>query len=271
MKKKSTTIYRFCLTLFGLIIFFLWQNNQIVSDYLTYTSDKVTADLDGYTIVHISDLHNKRFGKNQITLINAIKAENPDILVITGDLVDSNHTNIDYAMEFINEAIKLAPIYYVTGNHECWLDSSTYDELMNTLEKSGVHILNNEAISISVNQSSFTLIGLDDRHLTDNTLASLTDDQHTLQVLLAHEPQHIEAYAKENIDLVLSGHAHGGQFRLPFVGGIYAPNQGFFPDYTEGLYTEGDTSMYVSRGLGNSVIPIRIFNRPEIVVVDFDR
>lgn len=117
------------------------------------------------------------------------------------------------------------------------------------------------------------LVGLDDRHLADETLKSLIRDcdSNCLSVVLAHEPQYIEDYSNAGADLVLSGHAHGGQFILPFIGAVVAPDQGLLPEYTEGRYDMNHTTMYVSRGLGNSVIPVRLFNRPEIVCIDLGK
>jgi predicted MPP superfamily phosphohydrolase len=116
----------------------------------------------------------------------------------------------------------------------------------------------------------FYLLGLSDHHLTDYTLQKLSSGipSDRLQLVLAHEPQYIEVYRNSEPDLVLSGHAHGGQFRIPGIGGLVAPGQGIFPKYTSGLYRTGNTTMIVSRGLGNSIIPIRIFNRPHVIIIE---
>lgn len=163
-------------------------------------------------------------------------------------------------------------MYYVTGNHEYWLSDDDRTRLFTEMTEAGVIILENELVTISVGGSSFSLVGLDDRHLADETLKSLIKDcdSNCLSVVLAHEPQYIEDYSNAGVDLVLSGHAHGGQFILPFIGAVVAPDQGFLPQYTEGRYDLNHTTMYVSRGLGNSVIPIRLFNRPEIVCIDIE-
>lgn len=270
--KKYICILVLCVSL---SLFFIWQNNALVISKYIYDTDKIGEALDSYRIVQISDLHNKRFGNNQKRLLEKVKTCDPDLIVVTGDLVDSNHTNLEKAMEFIRGAGSIAPVYYVTGNHEKWLDKDMEAALMEQLEQAGVICLNNGKEEIWVEEDCFLLLGLDDSNLLDDTLERMVLDGSSnssksamFTLLLAHEPQNLLQYSREGIDLVLAGHAHGGQIRLPFVGGIVAPDQGVFPQYTAGLYEENVTSMIVSRGLGNSIIPVRIFNRPEIVCVE---
>lgn len=252
-----------------LIPFCLYQNKHLVITTYTYESEKLGADLDGYRIVQISDLHNAEFGKENKKLLETIRSCSPDIIVITGDLVDSNHTNVERAVAFVNEAVKIAPVYYVTGNHEYWLDPSENEQMMQGILAAGACDLDDEAVRIEKGDSSFLLVGLDDQHLSDETLKNLLQEQkNELFIVLAHEPQYLQNYANAGADLVLTGHAHGGQIRLPFVGGIVAPDQGFLPEYTSGKYNSTDTEMIVSRGLGNSIIPVRLFNYPEVVCVE---
>ena len=252
-----------------LIPFCLFQNKHLVITTYTYESEKLGADLDGYRIVQISDLHNAEFGKENKKLLETIRSCSPDIIVITGDLVDSNHTNVERAVAFVKAAVKIAPVYYVTGNHEYWLDPSENEQMMQGILAAGAYDLDDEAVCIEKGDSSFMLIGLDDQHLSDETLKNLLQEQkNELSIVLAHEPQYLQNYANAGADLVLTGHAHGGQIRLPFVGGIVAPDQGFLPEYTSGKYNRADTEMIVSRGLGNSIIPVRLFNYPEVVCVE---
>lgn len=252
-----------------LIPFCLYQNKHLVITTYTYESEKLGADLDGYRIVQISDLHNAEFGKENKKLLETIRSCSPDIIVITGDLVDSNHTNVERAVTFVKEAVKIAPVYYVTGNHEYWLDPSENEQMMQGILAAGACDLDDEAVRIEKGDSSFMLAGLDDQHLSDETLKNLLQEQkNELSIVLAHEPQYLQNYANAGADLVLTGHAHGGQIRLPFVGGIVAPDQGFLPEYTSGKYNRADTEMIVSRGLGNSIIPVRLFNYPEVVCVE---
>jgi len=269
-KKKKKKICSIVICIVFISVFFAWQNNSLQLSYYTYASNDISSDLDGYCIVQISDLHNKCFGIRNHRLIEEIKRLEPDMIVITGDLVDSNHTNIDTAIVFLEQAVTIAPCYYITGNHELWLEEEDRTDLMNRIEKTGTFILDNEIISISEKDTSFTLVGLDDASLLGTTLHEMTKDisQEEFVLLLAHEPQYFLNYNKENVDLILSGHAHGGQVRLPYVGGLVAPGQGFLPEYTDGLHVENDVSMIISRGLGNSIIPVRLFNRPEIVCIE---
>lgn len=261
-----------------IILFCNFQNKHLETTHYTYAAEQLGADLEGYRIVQISDLHNAKFGKNNQKLVDRIRECEPDMIVLTGDLVDSNHTNVDRAVQFVDEIVKICPVYYVTGNHEYWLEKSEYDELMDGLIGAGVVILDDQVVEISRGDAKFRLVGLDDKSLADGTLGTLLNnaqnvahedsEKNEFTVVLAHEPQYLARYAGTGVDLVLSGHAHGGQFRLPFVGGIVAPDQGFLPEYTAGEYYMNGTEMIVSRGLGNSVIPVRLFNYPEIVCVE---
>lgn len=266
------------LIVIALLLFCNFQNKHLETTYYTYEADQLGVDLDGYRIVQISDLHNAKFGKNNQKLVDRIRECDPDMIVLTGDLVDSNHTNVDRAVQFVDEIVKICPVYYVTGNHEYWLEKSEYDELMDGLIGARVVILDDQVVEISRGDAKFRLVGLDDKSLADGTLGTLLNnaqnvahedsEKNEFTVVLAHEPQYLARYAGTGVDLVLSGHAHGGQFRLPFVGGIVAPDQGFLPEYTAGEYYMNGTEMIVSRGLGNSVIPVRLFNYPEIVCVE---
>lgn len=256
------------LIVIALLLFCSYQNRHLETTYYTYKAEQLGADLEGYRIVQISDLHNVKFGKNNQKLVDRIRECEPDMIVLTGDLVDSNHTNVDRAVQFVDEIVKICPVYYVTGNHEYWLDTSEYENLMDGVASAGVIILDDQVVEISRGDAKFRLVGLDDKSLADGTLEALLSDEKELTVVLAHEPQYFVRYAGTGVDLVLSGHAHGGQFRLPFVGGIVAPDQGFLPEYTAGEYYMNGTEMIVSRGLGNSVIPVRLFNYPEIVCVE---
>lgn len=266
------------LIVIALLLFCSYQNRHLETTYYTYKAEQFGADLEGYRIVQISDLHNAKFGKHNQKLVDRIRECEPDMIVLTGDLVDSNHTNVDRAVQFVDEIVKICPVYYVTGNHEYWLEKSEYDELMDGLASAGAVILDDQVVEISRGDAKFRLVGLDDKSLADGTLGTLlNNDQNVANedsekkeftVVLAHEPQYLARYAGIGVDLVLSGHAHGGQFRLPFVGGIVAPDQGFLPEYTAGEYYMDGTEMIVSRGLGNSVIPVRLFNYPQIVCVE---
>ena len=265
MKKRRLIQKIACILILilGLAAWFSYENNALTTTAYTIKSEKLPQALSGFKIVQISDLHNKTFGERQETLIQRIQAEHPNLIALTGDLVP--------ALGLARRMVEIAPVYFITGNHENRLDSGLRDELIRDLRVIGVQVLDNQAVSIQHNGARFDLIGLDDSHLTDRTLQALCLDldPNTFRVLLAHEPQYMDLYAGY-ADLALAGHAHGGQIRLPGLGGLFAPGQGFFPQYTSGVHTQGAFSMVVSRGLGNSLFPLRIFNRPEVVCVTLE-
>lgn len=275
--KKMRSILIVAAVVAAISIFCVWQNNALTITGIVYNNTKVPDEFDGYTIVHISDLHNKKFGKDQERLLGKIRAISPDIIVITGDLIDRRKYDLDTAMIFINGAVKIAPVYYVSGNHEAW--SGNYENICDKLLNSGVQILDDNKVKLIKGEGKIEILGLSDPDSLTSDYMEKTDSskmrQHlkrlsndsVFQILLSHRPELFDLYANENIDPIFSGHAHGGQFRIPFIGGLAAPDQGLFPKYTSGAYTQNQSTMIVSRGLGNSIIPIRIFNRPEIVVV----
>lgn len=254
----------------ALFCFFYYENHHLVVTEFTYVNEFVENCPDGFRIVQISDLHNTVFGRNHRTLIDRITELAPDMVVITGDIVDANHTDIDAAIDLVDQLAGLYPVYYVTGNHEYWLDEGDRRRLFEEMEQAGAVLLFNEAVTVNASGGTFDLIGLDDKSLADGTLNALLSecDSETLNIVLAHEPQYIENYAVTDADMVLCGHAHGGQFIIPLIGPVVAPDQGFFPQYTSGAYHMDDMIMFVSRGLGNSIIPVRLFNDPEVVCID---
>lgn len=262
------------IILFPLILLLTWWNKSIVVTDYTISNKIIPNNFADFRIVQVSDLHNATFGKNNNKLIDKIKNENPDIIVITGDMVDSRRTDFDIALEFIKQVTNIAPVYYVIGNHE----TRVYDDylaLENQMIELGVHVLRNQSEYIEKNNESIQIIGVDDPDMYTNTnepyeilnnqLIKLNDpDKFT--ILLSHRPELFDMYTETNMNLVFSGHAHGGQVRLPFVGGLIAPHQGLLPEYDAGLFTNGETNLIVSRGLGNSLFPFRINNRPELIV-----
>ncbi len=252
------------------LLFSIWQNSVLTVTQYSCSGTTLPAAFEGFRIVQISDLHNASFGRDNSRLIRKINALAPNLIVITGDIADSNHTDIDTAVSFTEQACAIAPVYYVTGNHELWLEAKKYESLLTGIREAGAVVLEDEAVMLTQDGASIALLGLREESLGGMALGTLAEETADVpfRILLAHEPQYTAEYEASGVDLILTGHAHGGQFRLPFVGGVYAPDQGFFPDYSEGMHRFGNTSMIVSRGLGNSVIPVRLFNFPEIVCVD---
>lgn len=276
-KKSRWAIVIIAIMAVVLAIWTVWGNVTVGITRYTVASDRLPVSFNHYKIVVVSDLHNAEFGENNSQLIKQIEKENPDIIALTGDLIDSSKTNMEIAGKLVQQLVELAPCYYVTGNHEAWIGAQ-YQELEQRLLDEAVVILHDRSVQLTKNNETIQLAGLDDPDFTDGDVSiqqsiletKLKNMNRTSDycILLSHRPEMFEAYVSENIDLVLSGHAHGGQFRFPLIGGIIAPNQGLFPKYDAGMYSEHSTTMIVSRGVGNSIIPIRFNNRPELVSIE---
>lgn len=258
----------------------IWENHALQCNPLTVEDEKLPASFDGLRIAHISDLHNTRFGKDQQKLIGLLAKAKPDFIVVTGDLIDKRRPGMRNALDFAAQAVRIAPVCYVPGNHEA--ASAEYPELKRRLAEHGVILLDDRVVRLERGEEVLMLMGVADPRMCvpnenaaiarcmQEKLAAVTEGAGGYQVLLAHRPETLTQYAQAGIDLAFCGHAHGGQFRLPW-GGVIAPNQGFFPKITAGIHREGGTRMVVSRGLGNSWIPIRLFNRPEVLLVTLRR
>ena len=254
------------------VLWLFWANKALEVNTYTISSNRLPKAFDGFTIAHISDFHNTNIGDK---VLDKLDDTNVDIIVITGDIIDSRNTQPEIALEFVEELMKIAPCYYVSGNHEGRIDIyPAFKEDMKTL---GVYVLEDECIEIKKENDVISLIGVDDPSFqTDylfgddvtvmsTKLDQLKNEQYT--ILLSHRPELFDVYVEYDMDVVFSGHAHGGQFRLPFIGGLVAPNQGLFPKYDAGLFVEDKTHMIVSKGIGNSIIPMRFNNRPEVIVI----
>ena len=260
-----------------LVVWIRWGNTALEINEYKIVSNSVPQNFDGFRIAQVSDLHNAEFGEGNSKLLELLSQTEPDIIVLTGDLIDSRQTDIKIALAFAQEAMKIAPVYFVSGNHEARV--SEYEDLKMGLAEAGVIVLENQKVEITREGESITLMGIDDPSFQENylfgdaegiakqSIETLQRESDGYTVLLSHRPELFDVYVDTGMDLVFSGHAHGGQFRLPFIGGLVAPNQGFFPKYDAGLFSEENTTMIVSRGVGNSIVPLRFNNRPEIIVV----
>lgn len=274
-RKKKFIIIIFLILFF--VLFLYLENNTLSVTKLDIKSERLPNNFRDYKIVHLSDLHSKSFGDNQKYLVNKIKKIKPDIIFFTGDLVDSKKYNEEVSVTLLEQLVDISPVCFVTGNHEWW--SGKFDSLEKRLIDIGVNVLRNEKIEVIRNNDKINILGIDDpyAHYTNNNnaysfidrLKNLKKDipKEDFNILLSHRPELFSLYNNEEIDLIFSGHAHGGQFRIPFVGGIISPDQGFLPKYTNGIYKDSKSTLVVSSGLGNSIIPQRIFNRPEIIIV----
>ncbi|RJV94012.1 metallophosphoesterase [Subdoligranulum sp. AF14-43] len=284
MKKRLSTklglfLYTIIVLLLILTIWTVWSNTALMVSSITILSNHVPAAFSGFRIAQVSDLHNAEFGENNSKLLNLLSENEPDVIAITGDLVDARHTNIEVALDFVKRATQIAPVYFVTGNHEASL--LQYDDLSAGLEMAGAVVLEDEAIQLERGDSKIIIIGLADPDfaikgdlfgevpaMVSTKLNQLVNTEKGYTILLSHRPELFETYVSSGAELVFSGHAHGGQFRLPIIGGLIAPNQGLFPQYDAGVYSDGNTNMVISRGIGNSIIPFRFNNRPEVVLVE---
>ena len=252
------------------------QNKKLKVRKTTLKFDKLPQAFDNFKIAQVSDIHCDRVGLSDLSFIKKIKDFNPDIIVITGDVLDSYNNDMDIAYNILSQLAIIAPCYFVSGNHELRLPKE-YDDLKNIMKKLNITYMNNSNQLITKNNESINLVGVEDYNFFKNedklnhranfikTLEELYSPNH-FNILLSHRPEKFPIYADIKYELIFSGHAHGGQWRVPFVGGIFSPSQGFFPKYTNGNYTLEDSTIIVSQGLGNSSFPIRINNRIELVL-----
>lgn len=257
-----------------------WANARVWNARVEIRDEKIPAAFDGFVLCQVSDVHNEARGEGNAALLRALREAAPDLICITGDFLDSRRTDLDFALELAGQLAEIAPAVYVTGNHEARrMDLSALEA---GLAARGVQVLRDDWTPLARGGEEIALLGLDDPGFAageDWTLSEgLDQTQARLSALLAqagdrfslvlsHRPELLPAYADAGADLVLSGHAHGGQVRLPGIGGLFAPGQGILPRLTSGVHARGETRLVVSRGLGNSAFPLRVFNPPEIVTV----
>lgn len=259
--------------------FFYYENNGIST-----TNYEVDCGIGkDVNVVHLSDLHGKEFGKNNEKLKRLILKEKPDLVVATGDMIDSSLKNMEGVIDFLSDLSKSVKVVYISGNNEQRCKKAEY--IFESLRSKGVIVLKNEIITLSLNGVKVNILGMFEKPKGDlhSSIKKINgsyayEDSHKLfkrlesleglKIVLSHYPEIFEAeYSKYNFHIMFSGHAHGGQFRIPIVKrGLIAPGQGFFPKYTEGMHGNKN-KLIISRGLGNSTKITRLFNRPEIVNV----
>lgn len=243
------------ITIIGVCLF---QNYHLVK-----TEYEADLGLDNdITVVQVSDLHNQFFGIKQSAILKQIEKADPDMIVVTGDIVDTTHTSYSIALDFVEGAVKIAPVYYVTGNHEDRLRGAKLDEFYSKMRDLGVIFMDDTYIETD----EYIIAGIADASLGNFSAYGAFDDSKPV-ILLAHEPQFSSLYNSLGADIVFTGHYHGGQIIIPGVGGVISPEFEFFPKPYEGMYDYNGTTVVLSRGLGNSVAPVRINNYPELVVV----
>lgn len=281
-KKYKITI----IVVLFIIVWTIWfcydQNND-----LGITKINGKADIKNpIKIIHLSDLHGKQFGKYNKKLYDKIVSTKADLIVFTGDLIDANGKNIDETVAFMGKLNKIVPVFYVAGNHEH--RSGKIDEIVSKLKENNIKILLNELDTVEIGKTKINVLGIDEdqgsyedyserakgqyEYKDNSDLFAKLSRQEGLKLVLSHYPENFalignKSYKNYSFDFMFSGHAHGGQWILPFIGGVFAPGQGIHPKYYSGLYGDGPR-MIVSRGLGNSSFPLRLFNKPEIIEVN---
>lgn len=260
------------------LIFCFYENNKLD---LTYYSIKSESCTKNFKIVHLSDFHSKPFN----SVLKRVEAQKPDIICITGDFINDHGKNKKKMLEYGKRLLDIAPVYYITGNHERRLPY--FDELMKELKEIGFTVLLNE----TVQNEYCTILGLDENQADFSDYKARKEgtfeyrdmsayfdelkDYKGFKIVLSHFPENFEGvkemnYSQYDFDLQLSGHAHGGQWIMPFVGPLFSPGQGILPKYARGSFGERPR-LIVSRGLGNAEFPLRLFNHPEIVVVNITK
>jgi len=258
------------------------DNNLIAVSKYKIKSDKIPKEFNKFKIVHLSDFHSYGFGKDNFKLLEKINDENPNIIVMTGDMVNKYDRNFEKFLNLAKALSKKYDIYYIVGNHEIRLRNDDLVFIIQKLKKFGIKVLSDEKITIMRKKDSINIYGIDiplSYYKVINKPSNVEEvisgvlnkcNEKDYNILLAHNPLYFEEYSKQNVDLILSGHVHGGMIRLPFIGAILSPERKFFPKYSSGVYEINNKKLVVSRGLGHSRPGIRLFNRREIVSITLD-
>ena len=256
------TKHRFLLIFSGLLVagfaFTMQQTNALKVTRYTWESSRVPPGFDGYLIVQVSDLHGKRFGMDQKRLLKVIRDLNPDMIAFTGDMISLDTKDLSPVQELLAGLAGLAPMYYVDGNHDPL--SPAYMDFRALLRECGVVTLEG-CVALARGSDAMVLAGYG--YWTADRVAEPAD------IVLYHSPHLFDALHGESVGLILAGHIHGGQVALPGGRAILGPGGALFPDYAGGFYERGGggTAMVVSKGLGNSGLPVRLFARPEVLCV----
>ena len=249
---------------------------------LTVRDRKIPREFSGFKILQITDLHDAQFGPDQRDLLAEVRKAQPDMIALTGDFVGSAESDLDRMLRFLGELPGIAPAYYVTGNHEIRLRPEDFDRFIAGIADAGITVLRNSLTEIRREGEALQVLGIDDPGFVNGedwrndpqavraALDSIPYDPQRFTLLLSHRPEVIQIYAEKGIDLVLSGHTHGGQIRLPLIGAFYVPMQGWFPKYDRGLFTEGKTRVFICSGLGASVVQFRLNAPPELALITLE-
>ena len=268
-RKKTLPLLLAALTLAGAGLW--WGNYTLSVEEYAFSSSRLPPGWDGGRLVVLSDLHGRRFGRDNRRLAAAVEGAHPDVIALVGDFVDE-WTDPAYLRPLLERLTALAPCYFVSGNHE-WA-AGVVRELEPLLEQCGVTVLSNEYVMLERNGDRIALLGAEDSngYADQKTGQELADQVRQEQgavyeILRSHRNNHYEQYTQARVDLTLAGHAHGGLIRLPGTDGLVGPKRELFPQYTAGLYDLSYGQMVVSRGLGNQFPCFRLLNRPDVPLV----
>lgn len=266
-KRKKARRRTFALILLAVLLLyaFNYSNSKISVEEYSVELPGLPSAFEGFRIAHLSDIHGNSFGEDNCELISILRAQQPDIIAITGDISDDDnppHT----VHRLLQQLAELAPVYYVTGNHE-W-SARQVNELMDMMAELGINTLRNEYVLLTRSEERLVLAGIDDKNgysdmktpaeLMDEIISAVGD---VPTVLLSHRPDDVKDYWALGYDLVLSGHYHGGVVQIPGRGGLISPSRKLFPEYSKGLYFgESGGALLLSAGLAGNVFPPRLFN-----------
>ncbi len=266
------------IIMFFLILILLLGLLSIKEKIVSYTvvSSKIKHNIK---LVLITDLHSCWYGKNMHTLIEEIKSEDPDVVLMGGDIYNDEKSESNNTEIFLKQISSLYKCYFVTGNHDSGINMFTdINDVKKEIKDYGITLLDGCSDTIEIHGQEINMCGVDDPNIASNSFCNQLDntakvcDNGNYSIFLSHRPELINKYLKYNFDLILSGHAHGGQWRIPkLLNGLLAPHQGFFPKYSGGRYDFKNACFIVSRGLARESTPVpRIFNNPEVVVININ-
>lgn len=247
-------------------------SEELETDFFHFGTEKVTSN-ETIRLVVLSDLHNAEFGENNIELVEKIRKLSPDLILMAGDMVDKNSSNTDIVVSLCKQLVEIAPIYYGLGNHEgtmMYVNGLRVDGLLRDV---GVTVLVNQSADVTIKNTAISIgsvaTGINNFDEYSVPFMEEFEQKDTLKILIAHFPDlFYERLADVKVDLAISGHYHGGQVQIPFLGGLYSADHGLFPQYCNGMFSLTNAKLFVTRGLGNSHKFPRINNRPEIAVID---
>lgn len=241
-----------------------------------YKNPRITGN---FKVVHLTDLHNYQFGIKNHRLVEKVREENPDLIFLTGDMLNEDETRTGICINLVEQLVEIAPVYASLGNHEIgYMNREGNNNLISEIEQTGAVVLNAQYIDTEVNGVPVRIGGVygyvlapDQAKGDEQEFMEEFQDTDRFKILLSHIPEGLLLWKSMeywNVDLVFSGHVHGGQVRLPFIGGLYDPEEGYFPTYTKGMFECGNGTMILSAGLGSSRGKLRINNFPEMVVCE---